>query len=473
MLWIRKFTLGFATAFVLLLSLSPAKAWFIPPVGRSLVPRQSITNDSTFVTATNGEFFIGPQTFFFSGTNAYWLQSLNDVDIDLTFSTMVTNDIKVVRTWAFNDVAQVPQGLQYFQVLSDGKQTFNDGPNGLQRLDQVVKTAAKYGIRLVLTLTNNWTSKPNPSIAPLTLSSDFGGMDVYLQAFSPGGTHDEFYTNTEIISAFKAYIQHVISRYADDPTIMAWEIANDPRCGSSILPSNNCNTHTITNWVDEISSFIKGIDKKHLVTAGDAGWYCLRCPKLFSHLPPTPPRAGSALDGSFVVDTEDIIAVPGIDFGSFQLFPDQADYGTFASQGSFLINSITTGNGWISEHVNTSTSLNKPASLLAYGILLQTNFAQFVPVNASNSATDFLHGSTGGVSDEEGNYAQIAWSISSFNGVLGGVLNYQWTQHNLTGTSSGNSSLSRRDTTTSPGDGYVNGPITSLAQGARSFALVT
>ncbi len=40
----------------------------------------------------------------------------------------------------------------------------NNGTNGLQRLDRVVATADKYGIKLLLTLTNNWNpERPMPA----------------------------------------------------------------------------------------------------------------------------------------------------------------------------------------------------------------------------------------------------------------------------------------------------------------------
>jgi mannan endo-1,4-beta-mannosidase len=32
----------------------------------------------------------------------------------------------------------------------------NPGPQGLQRLDNVVRTAAKYDIKLILNFSNNW-----------------------------------------------------------------------------------------------------------------------------------------------------------------------------------------------------------------------------------------------------------------------------------------------------------------------------
>ena len=32
----------------------------------------------------------------------------------------------------------------------------NDGPQGLKRLDNIVETAGKYGVKIILAFTNNW-----------------------------------------------------------------------------------------------------------------------------------------------------------------------------------------------------------------------------------------------------------------------------------------------------------------------------
>jgi len=50
------------------------------------------------------------------------------------------------------------------KILANGKATINEGPDGLKRLDQVVAAANKYGIKLLLSLTNNWNpERPMPS----------------------------------------------------------------------------------------------------------------------------------------------------------------------------------------------------------------------------------------------------------------------------------------------------------------------
>lgn len=71
---------------------------------------------------------------------------------------------------------------------------------------------------------------------------------------------------------FKKYIAGFVGRYVNEPGIMAWELANEPRCGgSSTSASSSCNSTTITKWATTISAYIKSIDSNHLVAIGDEG----------------------------------------------------------------------------------------------------------------------------------------------------------------------------------------------------------
>jgi mannan endo-1,4-beta-mannosidase len=279
----------------------------------SLVARN---NSTGFVSVSGGRFSLDGSLFRFYGTNAYWLQMSTDDDIDFTFHEIATAGYRVVRTWAFNDVSSQPSSGTYFQILENGQATINVGSNGLQRLDQVVASASKYGIKLLLTLTNNWNpERPTPStswnrrwdtsteLPRGYLSNDYGGMDAYVRNYQSGGTHDSFYTDSTIVNAFKNYIAHVIPRYANNTAVLGWELGNDLRCASTLPASSSCNTTTITKWVVEISNYIKtSLDHNHLVTAGDGGFYCLSCPKLYATKVHTEPKAslpGPSFDGSY------------------------------------------------------------------------------------------------------------------------------------------------------------------------------
>jgi len=256
-----------------------------------------------FVTADGGNFQLSGSPFKFIGTNAYWLHTLNtDQDITDTLSSIKAAGINVVRVWAFNDVETVPDTGVWFQLVSNGVTSVNTGPNGLQRLDRVVEIAEAMGMYIMLTLTNNW----NPGLPPTAsnnlplprnfLSNDYGGMDLYVRQFSNTELlHGQFYTEQLIIDAFKNYSAQVVSRYVNNPSVFGWEIANDPRCNSTLPAGTVCNPQTVTGWVAGIAQHIRSIDPNHLVSSGDHGFFCVGCQKLFPKVLPPPPPGPSPL----------------------------------------------------------------------------------------------------------------------------------------------------------------------------------
>jgi len=399
------------------------------------------SNQSSFVSVKDAQFQLNGLPYRFYGTNAYWVHMTTDEDMDRTFHDIATAGLQVVRTWAFNDVADKPSSGTYFQVLKDGKATINDGVDGLKRLDKVVSVANKYGVKLLLTLTNNWgprRSEPSSSfrrrddeaLPRAYLSNDYGGMDLYNRAFVSNPTHDDFYMNPDIIHAFKDYISHVVPRYTNNTTVLGWELGNDLRCYSTLQASSKCNTTTITTWVNDISGHIKNLDSHHLITAGDGGFYCEGCPKIYAKPSTKPPSSpgGPTFDGSFGVDTEDILGVPSIDFGSFQLFPDQMQY--FLGGGvDFASTAISQGNKWVAQHSVTSSVFDKPMTMTAFAIVTKDNWPFFVPFNSSVRMPPGAP--CGGVDDFQQDYAFVSWSEVALTGNIGGALEYQWRQNGL------------------------------------------
>jgi mannan endo-1,4-beta-mannosidase len=96
-----------------------------------------------------------------------------------------------------------------------------------------------------------------------------------------------------MINSFKDYIKVIVQRYSTSPAILGWEVANDPRCESTLPTSGICNPHTVTQWTAELAQYVKQQDPNHLVSSGDSGFYCVDCPKLFPFVPP-PPAASPA-----------------------------------------------------------------------------------------------------------------------------------------------------------------------------------
>ncbi|KAF8447969.1 glycoside hydrolase family 5 protein [Boletus edulis BED1] len=536
-----------------------------PLVVLAAVPHPSRTtvrrNHSPFIGTDGTSFVLNGSNFRYIGTNAYWLPALNtNEDIWYTLGNISALGIKVVRLWAFNDVNTVPINGTWFQLVSNGTVSINDGPNGLQKLDTIVDMAEKHGLYVILSLTNNWYPLPllpindtgivprdvtpgtNNSLPRNYLSNDYGGMDLYVREFGLE-THDQFYTDPSILNAFLNFTTQIVSRYVNSPAILSWEPANDPRCNSTLLASKSCTTETVTKWHATVATHIRSIDPNHLISAGTSGFLCTGCPKLYP-LHPNPPPAPSAspvpgkrkrskavpvtteqilreraesrrrnreaatmtgtlkedgirirgrwmstatrrqetqsvgptYDGSYGVDSQDILNIPNIGFGSFMLFPDQQSYGPTDPNLDPYTNTLNLGTDWIVKQTQSANAVGKPLALTSFGLVTQGNAQNFVPFNMTTApfapdASSNIN-STYGVTNQQQTEAYSTWFNTGITSGLGGIVEYQWGQSNLTaetGTtiSPGVTGISHDAQTTpvspnndttgiSPNDGYSN-----------------
>jgi len=231
----------------------------------------------------------------------------------------------------FGDVNSIPNpstpnpNLVYFQILNSTGSFLNFGPEGLQRLDYVVSSAERHGLKLILNFVNNW--------------SDYGGIPAYNVAF--GGNGSTWFTDPQSQSVYKAYVKTIVNRYSSSSAIFAWELGNEPRC-------HLCPTSVLTNWATQISAFIKSLDPTHLVTLGDEGWF-------------DPSTAATIGDGSYAYSGEEGVSfvnnlkIPTLDYGVFHLYPDSWGY------------NYTWGSTWIEEHDAVGAEFGKPVVLEEYG----------------------------------------------------------------------------------------------------------
>ncbi|KZP23067.1 glycoside hydrolase family 5 protein [Athelia psychrophila] len=455
--------------------------------------------DDSFVTTQGGDFYVNGSVFNFIGTNAYWLPTLTeDKDIENTFSSMAAAGIKVVRTWAFNDVTEVPTSGIWFQLIADGTTRINNGTDGLARLDKVVEVAQAHGIYLIFSLTNNWNPLPGDatvsrrdSITGNTLprnylSNDFGGMDAYVREFGTTKSHGEFYTDSSIVNTFNSYITTVVSRYVDCPAVLAWEIGNDPRCISS-LPTGNCTPQIVTQWHSTVAQHIKSIDTNHIISSGSGGFFCTGCPKLFPAAATcggpsdsgTNSSSWSAYNGSQGVDSEDILGIPEIGYSSFQMFTDQDTYGSGVADPDIpqYNQTLATGVNWINQHAAAAAAYCKPSVATGFSLVTTGNAPNYVPFNAAE-----VGAITGCVSDDQRDGAYGLWFGTAISSKVNGMVQYQWGQTGLTLTPASPSGLhtdlvllDAEDTGDSPNDGSttngagqsgLNAIMRTAAQGA-------
>jgi mannan endo-1,4-beta-mannosidase len=277
-----------------------------------------------FVGVKDGGFVLDGRPFRFAGANNYYLVYKPESMAGDVFASAAAMGLKVIRVWGFLD-GRSHDGL----VLQPELGKFDE--DGFRQLDRVIEQASRHGLKLVITLVNRW--------------DDFGGMKWYVEQ-TGGGQIDEFYTRPSIKDAYQAYVAHVVTRlntrtgiaYQDDPTIFAWQLANEPRCPSD--PSGD----TLVEWAREMSAFIKSLDANHLVSVGDEGFY---------RRPGDEDWTRSGREG---VDWLRLLALPDIDYGTVHLYPDHWE------------KSPEWGTDWIREHVRDARKLGKPVVIEEFGL---------------------------------------------------------------------------------------------------------
>ncbi|XP_063948279.1 mannan endo-1,4-beta-mannosidase 7-like [Daucus carota subsp. sativus] len=299
----------------------------------------NVSAQSGFIKIRGVQFTLNGSPYYANGFNAYWLMSVaSDPSqrnkVSSTFQEAVSSGLTISRTWAFSDGGNQP--------LQSSPGVYNE--QMFQGLDFVVNEARRQGIKLILSLVNN--------------HGDFGGKAQYVKwAREKGQTisaDDDFYTNSVVKEFYKNHVKTILSRqnsingieYKSDPTIMAWELINEPRCAS------DSSGKTMQAWIKEMASYLKSMDKEHLLEVGLEGFYGESAPK------------DKQFNLNFKHGTDFIShnQFPEIDFTTIHSYPDRYKLVQIKIPSSHL---QTTG---ISSHIQDSqTVLGKPMLVAEFG----------------------------------------------------------------------------------------------------------
>ncbi|MGQ1945706.1 glycoside hydrolase 5 family protein [Geofilum sp. OHC36d9] len=327
------------------------------------------SSESAFVKVNDGQFTVNGRPYYFVGTN-YWYGAILGSEgeggnrerlikeLDLMQSVGITNLRVLVgaeggeeRPWRVWPALITEPGV-YNDTILDG-------------LDFFMAELAKRKMYAVLFLNNSWEWS--------------GGYSQYLKwngygdipypqeghSWSDFMTYvSQFHSCQACIQQNYDFIEFIINRnnrytgvaYKDDPTVMTWEIANEPRAFS------DDNKEAFAHWVRQTASFIKELAPNQLVTTGSEGeWGCEQDMDLFTR----------------------IHADENVDYLTFHIWPNNWSWIDKNDIPGTLDVAIDNTATYFENHIKVARELNKPVVFEEFG-LPRDNFS-FLPGTPTTS----------------------------------------------------------------------------------------
>ncbi len=322
-----------------------------PPRARTAPATPATLPYSDFVRADATGFYLRGRTYRHVGANLWQAMNLGSTgpggdrerlrrELDRLRSIGVTNLRILGASEGPNEEpyrvlpALQPRPGEYDDAVADG-------------LDFALAEIAARGMHAVVCLNNTWPwsggmaaylvwhGAPRPPY-PMEPPYDWRAYQAYVT---------RFYDAAPAVTDFRRHVAWVVGRrnrytdvaYKDEPAIMAWEIANEPRGGR--------HARAMRRFVDETAALLKELDPNHLVTTGSEG----------STLDPE----GAGLD--FELDH----ASRHVDYATFHFWAQNwGAYDPATPSGD----PVAVAAAYVADHVSRARRLGKPAVLEEFGL---------------------------------------------------------------------------------------------------------
>ncbi len=313
------------------------------------------TVNQLFITINDGKFYKNNQQYYFIGAN-YWYGALIAADTTCGNRIRLARELDFMKSNGIDNLrilvgAEGPdnQPFRVTPTLVGQNTTLNQ--TLLTGLDYLITELGKRQMYAVLYFTNNWEwsggfaqylnwngygEYPNPNI------DKYSWWDFFLY-------QKQFYNCKPCVKQVNNYITQIITRtnsisgikYTNEPAIMAWQLANEPR------PMFTDNFQSYYNWVKSTSELIRRYDKNHLITIGNEG------------------QMGCNDSINFFTKIHDL---PNIDYLTIHIWVKNWQWYDYTNPQSTFEPAIQKAANYIDNHLAVAKKLNKPMVIEEFGI---------------------------------------------------------------------------------------------------------
>lgn len=235
-----------------------------------------------FITVKNQQFVVNNQPYYFIGAN-YWYGGLLPLEKDKgkgierlrkELDFLKAHGVINLRVLGGSEGAGIINGVTRVGPPIQPEEGVFD-PDFLKGMDVFLNELDKRKMTAVIYLSNNWNWSGG-FLQYLRWNHEIPDS-VFLKDISwtlLGDYTCKFYDCEKCITDYRNQVKYIVSRvnasthkkYSEEPAIMAWEIANEPRpmCPSAV--------NSYKTFISNTAAYIKALDPNHLVTTGTEGY---------------------------------------------------------------------------------------------------------------------------------------------------------------------------------------------------------
>lgn len=309
-------------------------------------------NAHDFVSVKGTKFYRGEKAYHFVGTN-FWYGPILGSEGQGGDRDRLIRELDSLKSIGVNNLRILVGAESGSENANSVKPYLQPEPGVLNDtllagLDFMLVEMAKREMYGVLFLTNSWDWS--------------GGFGFYLKETGYGhspnaageGYNDyvkysaDFVREKKALKMYYEYVKKIVSRknrytgkaYKDDPTIMSWQICNEPR------PFSKENKKLFQDWINKTASIIKKIDPNHLVSTGSEGLY------------------GCEVDEVFCTDLHN---GKNIDYLTVHIWPVNWGWSSRDRLYDALPNVYVKAGNYIDIHIRMAEKINKPMVIEEFG----------------------------------------------------------------------------------------------------------
>lgn len=311
------------------------------------------TTASAFVRVQDGQFKLGGRPYHFTGAN-YWygayLAATDPGRLARELDLMAAHGIDNLRVLAFSERSSLSRSVKPAVVTAPEQMD----ETLLKGLDHLLAEMRSRDMKAVLYLTNFWQWS--------------GGMSQYL-AWHQGailddpdasGKWDEYIENTTDFYRCTPCQQQYLSGaanltqrkntvtgtvYREDPTIMAWQLANEPRSGGSSFDTTRAGDYV--RWIHDSAEALDTMAPNQLISTGSEG------------LAGTQQQAGVYLKAH---------AIEAIDYLTVHLWIKNWGWFDSDNPGETYPLAVDKATNYLNQHVDFAHRQGKPLVLEEFGV---------------------------------------------------------------------------------------------------------